>query len=265
MAGGRPPRQRGPRGCGYAAPSLGGVLLTALLAVAVLLSLFGFIARERSRGRQTALDRWVTLSLRSSADPSRPAGPAWVQEAARDVTSLGSIIVIIITTAATAGYYYLAHKPGVARLILLAVAGGIVLNNVLKLLFARPRPRLVTSSARVFTTGFPSGHATVSAIAYLTIAALLSRASASVTLSAYFMVLAVSLTVLIGFSRIYLGVHYPTDVLAGWCIGAAWATSCWALMGWLQSRGQIEASGVLTMHTGWLYGGLQQPWWPIGE
>ena len=220
--------------------------MTALSAIAVLLSLFGFIAHRVASGKPTALDRCVTLALRSSGDPPRPIGPAWVQEAARDITSLGSIVVVVITTAAVAGYLFLDHKPGVAWLMLLAVGGGIALNNLLKLVFVRQRPSVITSSPRVFTTSFPSGHATLSAIAYLTIGALLSRASPSVALGPYLMALAVLLTLLIGFSRTYLGVHYPTDVLAGWCIGAAWAIFCWVLMAWLQNRGQVETSGALT-------------------
>jgi undecaprenyl-diphosphatase len=217
------------------------------LTIAVLLASFGFIAREVSRGKPAALDRCVTRALRSSDNPPRPIGPAWVQEAARDITSLGSNIVVIIITAAVAGYLFLTRRPGVAWLMLLAVGGGIGLNNVLKLVFARRRPDLVIPAARVFTTSFPSGHATLSAIAYLSIAALLSRAFPSATLSLYFVVLAVFLTVLVGFSRIYLGVHYPTDVLAGWCIGAAWAIFCWLLMAWLQNQGQVEPSSALTL------------------
>ena len=234
--------------------------MTALLAIAVLLFLFGFIAHEVARGNPTALDRRVTLALRSSADPTRPIGPAWVQEAARDLTSLGSIVVVVITTAAVAGYLFLDHRPGVAWLMLLAVGGGIALNNALKLVFARQRPHVITSSARVFTTSFPSGHATLSATAYLTIGALLSRTSPSATLSLYFMMLAVSLTVLIGFSRIYLGVNYPTDVLAGWCIGAAWAILCWMMMAWLQDQGQVEPSGAPAITATWFSRDLPGPW-----
>ena len=213
---------------------------------------FGFIARQVAKGRPLALDQRITLALRSSANPPRPIGPAWVQEAARDVTSLGSIIVVVLTTVAVTGYLFLVHKPGVAWLMLLAVAGGIGLNNLLKLLFPRGRPEVVTPAARVFTTSFPSGHATLSAIAYLTIGALLSRAFPAATLSVYFMALAVLLTALVGSSRVYLGVHYPTDVLAGWCIGAAWAIFCWVLMVWLQRQGRVELSEVVTISGGHL-------------
>lgn len=213
--------------------------------MAVFLAAFGVIARRVASGKPLALDRRITTALSSADDPPRPLGPPWVQEAARDVTSLGSIMVVVVTTVAVVGYLFLARRPGVAWLMLLAVAGGIGLNNLLKLAFARRRPDVVTPAARVFTTSFPSGHATLSAIAYLTIAALLARAFPSTSLSLYFIGLGLLLTVLVGFSRIYLGVHYPTDVLAGWCIGAAWAIFCWLLMAWLQTRGRIELSGLI--------------------
>lgn len=163
-----------------------------------------------------------------------------MQEAARDVTSLGSNVVLVIMTVAVVGYLFLTRRPGIACLMLIAVLGGLALNSLLKFAFARPRPNLVTPAARVFTTSFPSGHATLSAIAYLTIGALLARAYPALPVSLYFMSLATFLTVLIGLSRIYLGVHYPTDILGGWCIGAAWATACWVLMAWLQHAGQVE-------------------------
>ena len=216
------------------------------MAIAVLLASFAFIAREVAGGQPTPLDRRVTLALRNSDNPPRPIGPAWAQEAARDVTSLGSIIVVAITTAAVAGYLFLTHKPGVAWLMLLAVAGGIVLNNLLNLVFAR---RDVYGAERL-----------VKAIAYLTIGAILSRASPSATLDLYFMVLAMALTVVIGFSRIYLGVHYPTDVLAGWCIGAAWAIFCWMMMAWLQDQGQVEPAGAAAIATAWFSRDRQSPW-----
>ena len=178
-------------------------MFAAGMAIAVLPCLFGLIALEVARGKRTALDRHLILALRSSADSRRPIGPAWVQEAARDVTSLGSIIVVLITTTAIAGYLFLAQKTGLAWLILLSVA-------------------------------------MLSATAYLTIGALLSRAAPSATLSLYFMSFAVFLTVIVGFSRIYLGVHYPTDVLAGCSVGGLWGILCSLLMAWLQVQGPVR-------------------------
>ena len=208
----------------------------SVLAIAILLFAFGIISQAVG-GVPSALDRYVILALRSSSKPTAPIGPAWLQEAARDITSLGSIVILGIITFAVIGYLVLDRKPAVAWLMLIAVFGGIVLNGLLKLAFARPRPDFVTHLARVFTTSFPSGHATLSAITYLTIGALLARTYPSFAISLYFMSLAACLTVLIGVSRIYLGVHYPTDIFGGWCIGAAWAIACWMLMAWLQGGG----------------------------
>ena len=217
----------------------------SLLTIAVLLFAFGFIAQEVAEGKLLTLDRHIILALRNPDNPSVPIDPAWLQEAARDITSLGSIIVLGIITFAVAGYLFLAGKPAVAWLMLIAVFGGITLNNLLKFAFARPRPDFVAHAARVFTTSFPSGHATLSAITYLTIGALLARTYPSFIMGLYFMSLAAFLTVLIGVSRIYLGVHYPTDVLGGWCIGAAWAMACWVLMSLLQNGGQVEPPSPL--------------------
>jgi len=194
-----------------------------VLTIAGLVFAFGLIAQEVVRGKTLAFDRLIMLSLRSAADPSVPIGPAWLPEAARDVTSLGSMVVLGIVTLAVVGYLLLAGKPAVAWLMVIEVVGGIALSDLLKFAFGRARPDVVAPVARVFTTSFPSAHATMSAIAYLTIGAILARSQSSSTLSLYFMSLAAFLTVLIGVSRIYLGVHYPTDVLAGWCVGAAWA------------------------------------------
>jgi len=118
----------------------------------------------------------------------------------------------------------------------------VLLSNLLKLAYERPRPDFVSHAARVFTSSFPSGHATLSAITYLTLGALLAGLHESFWFKVYFLGLAIVLTIVIGISRIYLGVHYPTDVLAGWCIGAAWAGLCWSVFTWLQHRGRVERS-----------------------
>jgi undecaprenyl-diphosphatase len=217
---------------------------TALVFIAGLLFAFGLIAQEVVKGKTLAFDREIILALRSSADPSVPIGPAWLPEAARDVTSLGSMVVLGIVTLAIAGYLFLSGKSAVAWLMLIAVVGGIALSELLKLAFGRARPDVVAPLARVFTTSFPSAHATLSAITYLTIGAILARRQPSSTLSLYFMSLAVFLTVLIGASRIYLGVHYLTDVLAGWCIGAAWALGCWAIMARSRSVDELAPPGM---------------------
>ncbi len=208
--------------------------LIAISTTAFLLFAFGFIAEEVAGGEMSAFDRRIILALRDPANPSLPFGPAWLQEAARDVTSLGSIVVLVFVTLAAVGYLFLVRQHASAWLMLAAAFGGLVLTELLKAGFGRPRPDFVAHAVRVFTASFPSGHASLSAITYLTLGALLARAQSSTTIGLYFIALATFLTVLIGVSRIYLGVHYPTDVLAGWCLGVAWAITCWLVAAWLQ-------------------------------
>jgi undecaprenyl-diphosphatase len=214
--------------------------LISILMIACLLFAFGFVAQIVAEGRSSAFDHKIILALRDPGNPSTPIGPAWAQEAARDVTALGSIVVLVVITFAVSGYLFLTRKHPAAWLILVTVFGGIALNDLLKLAFARPRPDFVSPAARVFTSSFPSGHASLSAITYLTIAALLARSQSSFKVGLYFIVLGALLTMVIGISRIYLGVHYPTDVLGGWCIGTAWAMGCWVLMVWLQHGGRVQ-------------------------
>jgi undecaprenyl-diphosphatase len=219
-------------------------LLVSVLAVGALLLAFGLIADEVVEGGSLAFDRKVVLAFRSATDLAVPIGPPWLQEAARDISALGSQSVLGIGLFAVAGYLFLAGKPAAAWTVLVAVIGGTVLNTLLKFGFDRPRPDMFVPAARVFTPSFPSGHAALSAITYLTLGALLARVHPSRPLRIYVMSLAVALTLLVGLSRIYLGVHYPTDVLAGWCVGSAWALACWAVAMRLQRRKDVVEPSV---------------------
>lgn len=214
---------------------LGGIFFAAAMVLA-----FGHIADEVVEGDAAKFDQAILLALRNPADPSDPLGPAWLEEAARDVTSLGSYVVLGFVLCAVIAYLLMTQKRAAALWVAASVSGGVVLSNALKLAFERPRPDLVPHAARVFTTSFPSGHATLAAVSYLTLGALLASLHTSRRLRLYFILIAVILTLAIGVSRVYLGVHYPTDVLAGWCIGAAWAALCWIIALWLQNRGKIE-------------------------
>lgn len=219
-------------------------LLASVFIVAALLLAFGFIADQVAGGSTTALDQAIILLFRSGSDNlSGPIGRPWVREMARDITSLGSIAVLGIVSFVVAAYLLLAKSRAAALLVLVAVLGGLAINSLLKIQFARPRPDLFVPAAKVFTASFPSGHAAYSAITYMTLAALLARTTESRRLRIYFVAVAVTLTFFIGVSRVYLGVHYPTDVLAGWCVGSAWALLCWTIMTRLQNRGRIEPPG----------------------
>ncbi len=217
-------------------------LVVSVFTIAGLLLIFGSIADEVMEGSTSAFDRYVIQAFRSAGNSSDPVGPPWVQEMARDITALGSVAVLAIVLFAVVGYLLLSQKRTAAWLVLAAVVGGEAMNSLLKLGFARPRPDFVAASVKIFTASFPSGHAAMSAITYLTLAALLARTTPSRRLRLYFVTIGIVLTLFVGVSRVYLGVHYPTDVLAGWCVGAAWALGCWAIMTQLQRAGGIEPS-----------------------
>jgi undecaprenyl-diphosphatase len=198
------------------------------------------IAEEIGESGAQELDQRVLLALRTSGDPSDPLGPRWLEEMARDFTALGGVGVLTLITAAGVGYLLLMRKRHAAALLLAAVAGGIALSLLFKAGFDRPRPDLVAHLAQVYTASFPSGHSMMSAVAYLTLGALLARLHKGWQAKIFLLVTAILITVLVGLSRVYLGVHWPTDVLAGWAAGAAWASLCWVAALWFQRRGAVE-------------------------
>jgi undecaprenyl-diphosphatase len=207
---------------------------------------FGFIqlADEISEGETRAFDTAILLAFRNPADHADPIGPWWFEVMMKDVTSLGSTTVLTLITAAAIIYLLIERKYAAALFVLVAIGGGSLLSTLLKIGFERPRPDLVAHAAEVHTASFPSGHALVSTVAYLTLGALLARLQKQRRIKLYFLIVAVLLSALIGVSRVYLGVHWPTDVLAGWSVGAAWALACWLVARWLQHHGDMEGEGM---------------------
>jgi undecaprenyl-diphosphatase len=218
------------------------VLATLALAAAAIWW-FAELAEDVIEGETYAFDERILLALRSATDPSDPLGPGWLEELMRDITALGSTWILTFITLAVAGFLALDRKTRAALFVVVAVGGGMLLSTLLKMSFDRPRPDLVPHGALVYTASFPSGHSMLSAVVYLTLGALLARVQPRLVLKLYLLGLAILLTVAVGVSRVYLGVHWPTDVLAGWAVGAAWALSCWAAALWLQRRGQVESPG----------------------
>jgi undecaprenyl-diphosphatase len=216
--------------------------IAALGGTAMAAGAFAWLAEEVGEGDTRVLDAKLLLALREASDPANPIGPPWLEETARDFTALGSNGVLVFAVLAASLFLVLARKRATAATLLAATSGGLLLGHLLKDWFERPRPELVPHAARVFTASFPSGHATMSAVVYLTLGALLARAQPDRRLKVYFGTLAVVLTLLVGASRIYLGVHWPSDVLAGWCVGSAWAMACWAVARWLQHRGVVRSA-----------------------
>lgn len=203
--------------------------------------IFMEVADEVTEGETRRIDESILLSLRNPEDLSDPVGPGWVEEMARDFSALGGTGVLTFVTLATLGYLLLSRSFGSALLTAIAVSGGTLIKTILKIGFDRPRPELVPHEMIVYTASFPSGHSMMAAITYLTLAALLARLHSGAHLKAYILILAILITLMVGVSRVYLGVHWPTDVVAGWAIGAAWAAMCWLVAGWLQRRGMVES------------------------
>ena len=218
-----------------------GVLAGLALAAAAF---WGFIeiADEVIEGHTRAFDEALLLAFRSAEDPSDPWGPPWLAEVMRDFSALGGVAVLTLFTAAAIGYLLLDGKRHAAIAVFIAVAGGQLLSTALKLGFDRPRPDLVPHDVIVYTASFPSGHAMMSAVTYLTLGAMLARVHAELHQKIYVLSLAMLLTIVVGVSRVYLGVHWPSDVVAGWAVGAGWALACAAVTLRLQRRGQIEPS-----------------------
>ncbi len=214
------------------------LLIVGLAAGAV--SAFVQIADEVLEGETKAFDETILTWLRNPGDMADPVGPWWLQTIFTDLTALGGATSLILITLAAIGYLWIEGKRGRALLVLVSVAGGQLFSSLLKTAFARPRPELVAHLVDVHTLSFPSGHAMLSAVTFLTLGVLLAQSRPQRRTKIYLMTVACVLTLLIGLSRIYLGVHYPTDVLAGWCAGAAWAAGCWGVALWFQRRGMIK-------------------------
>lgn len=205
--------------------------LLFLLLVAGGAFIFAKVASEIREGDAASFDRSLLLALRTPTDVSVPIGPRWLAETARDLTALGGGAVLTLITLAVEGYLLLLRKRRAALFLAAAVLGAVLLSILLKDVFARPRPEVVPHLVRVFSASFPSGHSMLSAAVYLTLGAMLTRLQSSLLIKAYIQLWALVLASLVGLSRVYLGVHWPTDVLAGWAAGAAWAALCWLVAG----------------------------------
>lgn len=222
---------------------VGGHELQVLVGMLIIvLGTWGFLelAGEVTEGDTKAFDARILLALREPGNPHQPIGPQWLHEVVRDFTALGGYAVLILMLLAVTGYLWLERKQGAMLLVVVAIIGGFILSLSLKSVFERERPTEVEALSYVHTSSFPSGHAMMSAVVYLTLGTLLSRLSRSFVMRFYFLAIAVLLTVLVGFSRVFLGVHYPTDVLAGWAAGLVWSTLCWLVARRLQKRGAVE-------------------------
>lgn len=215
----------------------------ALFTVAVCAWVFLEIVDEVVEGETEGIDRRILLALRRGGGGHEPIGPRWLEMAAADVTALGSTTVLVLVVAFLAGLFSILGCRREALLVMLAAAGGATLSQGLKAIFDRERPEAALRAAEVMNPSFPSGHAMLSAVVFLTIGVLSAHFARQRHVKLYAVSAAVVTTLLVGPTRVYLGVHWPSDVLAGWSLGAAWALSCWLAAwavvrpwrGWLRS------------------------------
>jgi undecaprenyl-diphosphatase len=214
-------------------------VLAGLLIVAGSLWLFLEIASVVSEGDSQQFDESVLRMLRA-ADGIQPIGPRWLVPVAHDLTALGSPSVIALLSVGVVGFLALRRKWGALCLVAASISGGALLNNVLKHSFDRTRPDASLRLAEVDSFSFPSGHTMLAAITYFTLGALLARTTGDRRVKCYFLAIAALLVFIVGVTRIFLGVHFPTDVLAGWCSGIAWALLCSLIARWLQRKGAVE-------------------------
>lgn len=218
------------------------VLLLGIALIAGGIWFFVELSEDIVEGEQFAFDSAILLAMRNPADVSDPLGPYWVEEAMRDFTGLGGSALLTLITFGVVFFLWLQSKSKMALYLFVSVAGGAVISTVLKELFQRPRPDLVPHGSYTVTASFPSGHSMLSAVVFLTLGALIARMMDRQRMRIYVIGWAAFITFLVGVSRIYLGVHWPTDVLAGWAAGAAWALLCMIVARWLQQRGAVESA-----------------------
>ena len=200
--------------------------LTALAALLIaVLGVMAFIelADDMTEADGQMTDRFVLEALRTNGDPADPIGPHWLEEAAADITSLGGIAVLGLFALIAVGFLVIQRKWLSATLLPIGLAVGVALSEGLKALFERERPPVEYQAVETLNASFPSGHALLSTVFYLTVGVMLARAFPQRRFKVFVIAVAVLIAALVGLTRIYLGAHWANDVLAGWAIGAAWA------------------------------------------
>jgi len=217
------------------------VLLTTFVAIVCA---WGFVelSEEIGEADSPSFDDWLLLALRDPVNSERPIGPLWLGEVARDVTALGSLTVLGIAVVLAVGFLCLCRAYRTALFLLAASILGSILCFFAKTALDRPRPEIVPHLTTVQSASFPSGHSMMSAVVYLTLAAIGAAVVEGWRLKIFLLSSAMGLAMIVGVSRVYLGVHYPSDVLAGWWLGLGWAFLCWLVARLLQKENSIVES-----------------------
>lgn len=207
------------------------------------LGLLAFIelADDFAESDSLAFDEAVLAMLRPHPDPADALGPWWFEEAMADLTALGGISVLGLFALAAVGFLLIQRKRLSAFMLTVGLAGGVVLSETTKGFFDRARPPSVYQAVDTLNASFPSGHALLSTVFYLTLAVMLAHALPQRRLKFYVLAVGISIALIVGLTRVYLGAHWATDVLAGWSLGAFWAMTIWlaafAFERWMRARG----------------------------
>ena len=219
---------------------------SALLVAALGGMGFLAIADEVAEGETHALDLAVLRSLRVEGQPHTLVGPDWLHIAATDVTALGSVTVLGLVILLAFALLATLRRWGEGVLLVAGAGGGLLISQGLKHLFGRERPEMAYRAVEAVNASFPSGHAMLSAVVFLTLGVLAARFAHLRRVKVLAMSAAVLVSLLVGASRVYLGVHWASDVLAGWCVGAAWAMSCWLAAYVVQRRFRLSSASDAT-------------------
>ena len=199
--------------------------LGALAIITLGIVTFVEIADDMTEADGQAFDQMVLHWMQPVA--GQPRGPWWLHEATADITSLGGIAVLGLFAIVAIGILFILRKRLSAFLLVLGLAGGVALSEGLKALFERQRPPAAYQAVETLNASFPSGHALLSTVFYLTVAVMMTRAFPRQRLKAYVLGVGMVFALLVGVTRVYLGAHWASDVMAGWCVGAAWAMALW--------------------------------------
>ncbi|MEO8204936.1 MAG: phosphatase PAP2 family protein [Chthoniobacterales bacterium] len=216
-----------------------GLLLT-LGIISVSLWVFISLTNHVVGGTKHETEAKIMRVLRTPEDLAQPIGPRWLKLTSLDITALGSAPVLLLVTTLVVGYLLLDRKFTPAILIVCSTASGAVMSNLLKQIINRDRPNIVPHLAEVTGQSYPSGHSMLSSVVYLTLAVVLAQIVTSRRGKVYILASAILIIVMVGITRVFIGVHYPTDVLAGWCAGTVWALLVWLAASHLQHRGMVE-------------------------
>ena len=205
-------------------------MLAALALAAGALWGFLHLGSEVAEGETRAFDERLILALRAPGHPADPIGPRALEEAVRDVTALGGTTLITLVTVLGVLAFAFHGRRRHALVLAAGVLAAWASSSWTKGVYDRPRPELVPHGSYVYSASFPSGHSTLSTATYLILAMLIASLEPTRKSKALAYGVAVAVMLAVGASRVYLGVHWPSDVLAGWCLGALWALLAWLVL-----------------------------------